>query len=443
MADPTRRSTRFSIRSKQLGQLLLESGDLQSEQVAAALQHQEQSGGLLGQILQQQGACTAQAIGQALLKQVQVTDIRCEELLVPHDVAGLVTQEFCEAEKLCPIERLGNLLCVVMGNPLNRRAITQIEEKTRLKVKSFKSTWPKISELIVSTYGGGAEAAPQEESQEAPPPVEDFSLQPADGEAAPIIEVPEPQAEPAAVEALADEPMQPMEVTAQPSARRREPSAELKIEGIDNLDEAKAEMVEPTRRGLAPRTRPDVANEPAPKPRPVKVAKVNVDLDALDISSGEVVKTGGLEDEEHLEEIEHQVPGAADRPIKLQLVADGFFYENGKAPGGERSDELLAVISVLPVAQVVAESIGDLQAKKPAAPAAEKAKAPASRSQAAAAAIRPLELDPCPAAAMAAVPMAEMEFQRHVSKLSEDPIGEWDWQFFAPGPVGVLEYEEN
>src|SRR5579863_9262111 len=126
MADPTRRSTRFSIRSKQLGQLLLESGDVQSEQVAAALQQQEQGGGLVGQILQQQGVCTAQAIGQALLKQVQVTDIRCEELQVPQEVASLLSQEFCEAEKLCPFERLGNLLCVVMGNPLNRRAITQI-----------------------------------------------------------------------------------------------------------------------------------------------------------------------------------------------------------------------------------------------------------------------------------------------------------------------------
>jgi hypothetical protein len=44
---------------------------------------------------------------------------------------------------------------------------------------------------------------------------------------------------------------------------------------------------------------------------------------------------------------------------------------------------------------------------------------------------------------MAAVPMAELEFQRHISKLGEDPVGEWDWQFFAPGPVAVQEYEEN
>ena len=39
-----------------------------------------------------------------------------------------------------------------MGNPLNRRAISQIEQGTHFKVKSFKSTWPKINELIQRTY---------------------------------------------------------------------------------------------------------------------------------------------------------------------------------------------------------------------------------------------------------------------------------------------------
>src|SRR5436190_21807876 len=98
MADASRRSSRFSMRSKQLGQLLLENGDVQAEQVAEALKHQEQNGGLVGQILQQTGACTDQAIAAALLKQVQVTDIRCDELQVPPDVVELVQRELCEAE---------------------------------------------------------------------------------------------------------------------------------------------------------------------------------------------------------------------------------------------------------------------------------------------------------------------------------------------------------
>src|SRR5437763_1624708 len=99
MADSARRSTRFSMRSKQLGQLLLENGDVQSDQIADALKQQEQSGGLLGQILQQSGACSDQQIAAALLKQVQVTDIKCDELAVPPEVSQLVERSFCEAER--------------------------------------------------------------------------------------------------------------------------------------------------------------------------------------------------------------------------------------------------------------------------------------------------------------------------------------------------------
>ncbi|MCZ7649002.1 MAG: hypothetical protein M5U26_27725 [Planctomycetota bacterium] len=150
--QPSRRSTRFSMRSKQLGQLLQDNGDVGAEQIAKALKTQEREGGLIGQILRRMGACDEHAVAAALLKQVQVTDIHCEDLEVGSSVLGAVPLEQCEADKLCPFERLGNLLCVVMGNPLNRRAINTIEEKSRLKVKPFKAPWPKIKLLIDKSY---------------------------------------------------------------------------------------------------------------------------------------------------------------------------------------------------------------------------------------------------------------------------------------------------
>jgi len=180
------------MRSKQLGQLLLENGDVQAEQVASALKQQESQGGLIGQILQEMGACTGQAVAASLLKQVQVTDIKCEELAVSPEVAELVPRETCESERLCPFERLGNLLCLVMANPLNRKAITAIEEKTRLKVKSFKSIWAPINELIQRTYAA-AEEAPAEGMDDQLTSDDASNLPPLDldmgsGEAAPAAE---------------------------------------------------------------------------------------------------------------------------------------------------------------------------------------------------------------------------------------------------------------
>ncbi|MCY3020170.1 MAG: hypothetical protein NTW87_14225, partial [Planctomycetota bacterium] len=292
MADPTRRSTRFSMRSKQIGQLLLENGDVKAEQIAQALKTQEQQGGLLGQILQRMGVCSAQAISAALLKQVQVTDVKCDDLAVPPEVSELVPQELCEAEKLCPFERLGGLLCVVMGNPLNRRAISQIEEKARLKVKSFKSVWPKISELIQRSYGAGGGAAEMEAIPAADAaaalgasPVAE-AVPAADAGVPPSMEALEaglPQVVPGDPDAAMQAPQQTFLPSLPGSRRARvvEAPAEPTIEGIDTLTDGHvAEIVETAKKGARPR-KPDEA--PA-KPKVQKQAKVNIDLDALDFS---------------------------------------------------------------------------------------------------------------------------------------------------------------
>ncbi len=441
------------MRSKQIGQLLLENGDVQSEQIASSLEQQEQSGGMIGQILQNNGFCSAEAIAAALLKQVQVTDIRCDELTVQPDVAELVSREFCEAEKLCPFERLGTLVCVVMGNPLNRRAISQIEQNTHFKVKSFKSVWPKIKELIERTYD--AQPAEGGEIQLEGGQQQEFDID------APVIELPAPPQE----DSLLGEPEQPMEIQepepvpqprAQPAARIHRPAPppqapDLKIKGIDDLNEDNAEVIETNRRGLNARPRQTPADEPAPRPKPVKVAKVNIDLENFDINSGEVVKTGGIDDDANLEEIAFD---GVTHPVPLKVVHDSYFFENGKAPLGERSDELLLIIGELAVATTVAQSIGELREQQAANPV-KPPKAPARTSTAGAQAVaaaaasatavadRPLELQPSPVAVMQAVPIPEIEFQRFTQKLGEDPVGEWDWQFAASGPIAVTAYEEN
>lgn len=407
MAEATRRSSRFSTRSKQLGQLLAESGEVQAEQVAQALKVQEQQGGLLGAILCQQGVCEQGSIAQALLKQVQVTDVRCEELSVDPEVAALISPEMCETEKLCPFERIGNLLCIVMGNPLNRRAITQIEAQTGLKVKSFKCVWPKIHDLIQRTYQEGV-AAP--------------------AEPAPPLEIP------------VNEPA----VTSKPSAPQRKPvrapeaQSQPAVAGMDTLDESNAEVIEVNRRGLRRTDSAPVAAE-APKPKQDKRAKVNVDLDTLDLSEGEVVQNSA--EDEGLVEIATAAP-LINRPlvrhagqiVALQAVDDGYFYAEGQAPG-TRSGELDDLIDALPLAQTVAQSIGEYESAQ-SKPASSR---PAVRT---ASASRAIELQPAPEGAMPAASISEQEFQRLKAGLDADPVGEWDWQFAAAGPVTVLEYEE-
>ncbi len=448
-----RRSTRFSMRSKQLGQLLQESGDVKAEHIAKALKLQEQKGGLIGQVLQSMGVCEHVAIANALLKQVQVTDIHCEDLVVAPAVLALVTQEQCQTDKLCPFEKLGSLLCVVMGNPLNRRAINAIEESSRLKVKPFKAPWPRIKELVEPSYANpdvGAASASAGQGGELPA-IESL-------DAAPPTEIPVALD----AESPALEPPQPEQAL---------------IEGLDDLSDDKAEMIETDGRGLMRRNKTVEDEEPV-KAKTAKQAKVNVNLDELDLGQATEVVGSGEESEEEaaeeqLEEITSSAaaphalaakvkkaepasaPARASAPVKsdpaaalktlvtFDLVPDSYFYTEDGSPdeGVERSVELVNLIEQLPVAEVVAESTVDYklaldeQAQAASAKAPEKIAAKPVKKEV------PLEYKPAPLEPVAALSLSEAEFKSLIAGLDPDPIGEWDWQYAASGPVHAVVYE--
>lgn len=452
--SPSRRSTRFSMRSKQLGQLLQDNGDVGAEQIAKALKIQEKEGGLIGQILRSLGACDEHAVGAALLKQVQVTDIHCEDLQVGSSVLKTVPAEQCDADKLCPFERLGNLLCVVMGNPLNRRAINTIEEKTRLKVKPFKAPWPKIKELIDRSYTEENLARPDESEPD---------LNVGDGETG----APE-------VEALDDagaDVIAPMEIappeqieTAEAAPPARAPAARQKaapalppepeIEGLDNLDESNAETIEVDNRGLRRRERKIVSDEPYKMP--VREAKINVNLDELDVeATDEVVGSDEDETEESLEEIapsaarspaprkaaaaapKQAAPKAAAREalVAFEEVDIAFFYKDGVAPPDDVEPDaaLLDLVESLPVAEMVADSVEEYKASLEPEPEPEPAK-PEKRPL-------PVEAQPAPADPVKPLVLSEAEFQRLARELDVDPVGEWAWAYAAPGPLEAVTYE--
>lgn len=417
---PTRRSTRFSMRSKQIGQLLLDDNIIQAEHIAKALKTQEKKGGLVGQILRDMGCCDDGAVAAALLKQVQVTDIHCEDLSVEPAVIAKVSRAQCETDKLCPFEILGNLLCVVMGNPLNRKAINALEDASRLKVKPFKAPWAKIHDLIERTYTGDNIAAAGE----------------VDGDDAPVLDLPDE------LPALdLDEAAAPTEI------RLPEAEPELAIEGLDELDENQAELIETDNRGLSQRNRkPRILDESQAKNLPKKEAKVNVNLDTLDLSeASEVVGTPDADaggDQEELEEISAAAapaPGKrAIEPFTLAEVGDDFFFTADAVPqeGSDLPPAFFELIAQLPEAEVVAESLEAWEASK-----ASKVQAAVKARGKRTAADLPLELQPAPAGAMAAVAISEAEFQTLSAGCDADPLGEWDWQYAAGGPVEAVEYE--
>jgi tetratricopeptide (TPR) repeat protein len=151
-AAATRTSTRASGRGKQIGELLIQSGAINTEQLTKALRTQEAQGGLLGRILVQMGACSTEDIAGGLAKQVRFTNVDMTTLVPTSESLMVFSDAKCRDNKLIPFECVGQYICVAMTNVLNKKALTQVESLTKLKAKGFKSTWPAIEAALNKFY---------------------------------------------------------------------------------------------------------------------------------------------------------------------------------------------------------------------------------------------------------------------------------------------------
>ena len=140
------------IVAKQLGELLLERGVINEEQLNKALKVQKERGGLIGQVLVMLGYAKEEEIAQALTVQygfpylpLECYEINCEAL-------KLIPQNVSEQYNLIAIDRMGDLLTIAMSNPLNVQAVEDIEMISNCKVQVFVSTMTDVNNAIKKYY---------------------------------------------------------------------------------------------------------------------------------------------------------------------------------------------------------------------------------------------------------------------------------------------------
>ena len=284
---PAGTSSTRTGRGTPIGELLIEAGAINAEQLAKALAAQNQNYDLLGRILIRQGACTSGDVLAALQKQYRVTSVDITR--VPLDPAALegVEKEVCEKGRLIPFDLIGSTLCVAMVNVLNRKAIAGLEEKTGRKVKAFNATWVDIRKVIKAYFDEGnalllegrPAAAPAQKpaAQEAPPPPPPAPEAPAPEAAAP--EAPAPAAPAPAPSPAPEAPAPPAPAPAaeatsapftgaakkKPRRRRRDSMRALK----DQLMKEKTGIMKkpaPPPEAPAPAASAPVETPPAPPP---------------------------------------------------------------------------------------------------------------------------------------------------------------------------------
>ena len=137
---------------KQLGELLIERGLITKAHLNKALDVQKEKGGLLGQILVVLGFTTEEEIAQALTVQYGFPYLPLQNYELSQEVVKLIPENVSRQYCLIAIDKIGDTLTVAMANPLNLKAVEDIELLTKYNVQVFVSTMTDINKAIGKFY---------------------------------------------------------------------------------------------------------------------------------------------------------------------------------------------------------------------------------------------------------------------------------------------------
>jgi len=147
--------TRRDIVSKKqlLGQILIKRGMITKEQLQNALELQAKEGGVLGETLINLGYVTERDIVVALIVQCGLPYIAVNKYEIDRKVIELISSKVARQFHIMPLDRVGDVLSVVMANPLDSAMINEVEHLTGCKVATFIATKTEIDEAISRWYG--------------------------------------------------------------------------------------------------------------------------------------------------------------------------------------------------------------------------------------------------------------------------------------------------
>ena len=138
--------------NKHLGELLIERGVINRQQVEETVVTQKKDGGLFGEILVRLGYATEEDIAQALTCQYGFPYLPLANYEIDLEVIKTVPENVCRQFCLIPIDKIGKSLTLAMSNPLNVQAAEDVELITGCTVQAFVSTTTDILNAINKYY---------------------------------------------------------------------------------------------------------------------------------------------------------------------------------------------------------------------------------------------------------------------------------------------------
>ena len=145
-------SQRKILKVNLIGQVLLKKGYIASAQLEEGLDIQKREGGFLGEVLIKKGFVSEELFTAALVNQLDVAYLPVESYTISKNVLNLIPKDLAYKYCFIPLERIGDVLTVAIANPLDLKAIEQIEIITTCKIVCLLGKRTEIEECLNKYY---------------------------------------------------------------------------------------------------------------------------------------------------------------------------------------------------------------------------------------------------------------------------------------------------
>jgi type IV pilus assembly protein PilB len=136
-----------------IGEILLKRKIITSEQLDHALDVQrKEKNSFIGEILMKLGYVEERNIVVALVVQCGLPYIAVNKYTIDPQVVRLIPQEVALKERLIALDKIGDIVSVVMTNPLSDKKKHELEKTLGCRIATFISTRSEIEEAIAKNY---------------------------------------------------------------------------------------------------------------------------------------------------------------------------------------------------------------------------------------------------------------------------------------------------
>ena len=140
---------------KLIGQMLIEKGLINEQQLNQALAVQKQSGKLVGEVLVELGHVQKAALYESLSAQMNVPFIDLEREGIDTNVATLLPKDLATRYRALPIGRGDGTIKVAMAEPGDVIAVDDLKMNLQVTVEPYLADPATIDDMIERVYKGG------------------------------------------------------------------------------------------------------------------------------------------------------------------------------------------------------------------------------------------------------------------------------------------------